>query len=274
MGRSKRSAKQPGVRLPAPVVCDKRLGIQIVSVAETNDKGYLYTYNSRNGVEFIALDVPKDKANDVYKVMMHLSTQTVDHGHTAQGPGSMELMINELKGESKTKMLNTKAYFLLHTNPNARLFQLVSRFETEHPQDWGSFPSPPEGRLDLVADIREIWRKQRTFFLAVDLTVDGQNLCIANGKRVDLAVALRHVQDWNVDWDKDLNAEQRAFVVKHHHCFYQVAKVLFRKTFLCGRCGAMEGKLAKCARCKNVWHCVRTTCSTLSLRLVYPWTIL
>jgi len=75
---------------------------------------------------------------------------------------------------------------------------------------------------------------------------------------VDLWVALRHVNDWVVDWDAELTEDQRNFVRSHSRYFARLARVLFRKTVICEVCGMLdETKLKKCGRCKQAWYCCR-----------------
>jgi hypothetical protein len=114
----------------------------------------------------------------------------------------------------------------------------------------------PEGREDLVESILDVWKGQGSFILYIDS--NKSNCYLENLKWVDLGVALRHVEDWVVDWDMDLTPEQKSFVRSHSRYFSNLAKVLFRKTMMCAFCGMLdEERLNKCARCKQTYYCCR-----------------
>jgi len=148
-----------------------------------------------------------------------------------------------------------------NTRPNIPLFELIPRFDnSDNPNEWGFKPSAPDGQDDLADSIIDVWIKENIYFLH---HVDGNvgNNSILNLKRVDLAIALHHIDDWKVDWHSHLTSHQLDFVLENSKYFEKIAKVLFRnkKEPFCGQCGAVAParnlNLKKCSKCKEVFYC-------------------
>lgn len=231
-------------------------GIQLISVFEETDTvGFFYSHNHGGGrPEYIALNVPRGKVNAVASTINFLASRTVSHGETIQCQG-LDLVTSQVEGRRKLELLQSHA--TANTDKSAPLFELLPRFDWRgNPEAWGSRDPAPDGREDVVKTILDVWKQQGSFVLFVD--GNATNCGITNLKYVDLAVALRHVDDWKVDWDMDLTPEQRAYVCANTAFFRYLAKVYFRKTMKCNMCGVIdEGKLSKCSRCKDAWYCCR-----------------
>lgn len=220
-------------------------GYQLRAVFNDGDeRGFIYSYgNSPGQPEFIAFDVPRAKVESISTVMNFLAPRTIKHGQTASGLDFT--ILNEIEGAEKMRLLDTHA--TANQRPHAPLFELVPRL------GW-DFPPPPEGRDDLYHEILEIWTLRPQFFLYRD--GDLLNLHRDNIKRVDLAVALRHVGEWSVDWCVGLEQEQMEYVIRNSKYFVKVAKILFRPKSVCAYCGLVDiEKLQQCGRCKQTFYC-------------------
>jgi MYND finger len=222
-----------------------------------DDVGFVYShYNNghRGEPEFLALNVPRSKATMVAGTMNFLTNREVKHGQSVQ-TREFYFLTNEIKGERKADLSRTH---MTATNHRSPFFELVPRFECSSADEWGSRPSAPSGREELVDSILDAWNIQIGSPASFILFVDGNigNCSLANLKRVDLGVALRHVHDWKVDWDMYLNEEQVAYVREHSRFFSKLAKVLFRSKEVCAGCGLIEtGRLMVCQACKMKWYC-------------------
>jgi len=247
----------------------RRNGYQLRAVFNDGDEtGFIYSYgNSAGQPEFIALDgklmigssflvdvssffmtnialsVPRAKISSIYTVMNFLADRTIKHGQTVSGLDFT--ILNEIEGAEKMRLLNTHA--TANLRHNAPLFELVPRL------GW-DFPPPPEGKDLLYHEILGVWTLRPKFFLHRD--GDLLNLAPDNIKQVDLAVALRHVGEWNVDWYVGLEQEQMEYVMRNSKYFVKVAKILFRPKSVCAYCGLVDiEKLQQCSRCKQTWYC-------------------
>jgi len=63
----------------------------------------------------------------------------------------------------------------------------------------------------LTTSILSKWREQQTFVRFLD--GDTLNCHVENLQYVPLKAALEHIDDWKVDWDMDLSAEEVALVL-------------------------------------------------------------
>jgi hypothetical protein len=76
---------------------------------------------------------------------------------------------NEITGERKARL--SKSHMTV-TDPRSPFFELVPRFEcsSAEPEEWGTRPSAPNGREELVDGIIETWRDKShsSFILFVD----------------------------------------------------------------------------------------------------------
>jgi hypothetical protein len=74
-----------------------------------------------------------------------------------------------------------------------------------------SWACPSAPASDTTMSILRKWREQRQFirFLDGDVT----NSAVSNLEFVSLRDALDHLEEWKVDWDMDLTAEERALVL-------------------------------------------------------------
>ena len=194
--------------------------VQVVAVFGAGAKiGVMCSHGNEAGkAEFIAPDVPEGRIEAVHSTMNFLAPREIKHGQSVQSSG-LYLLTKLIVGERKQQLL---AIHRMKTDPNQQLFELLPRIEPKLPEDWGSYPAAPEGRDDLVESILKIWEEQGAFILSID--GNPANCAMSNIKRVDLAVALRHHDDWKVNWEMNLTAEQVAFVHKHNQYFYLVAK--------------------------------------------------
>mmetsp|Transcript_15873 Transcript_15873/g.18057 ORF Transcript_15873/g.18057 Transcript_15873/m.18057 type:complete len:242 (+) Transcript_15873:250-975(+) len=194
--------------------------------------------------------------------MNFLSSRTVTLGEGVTSDG-LYFLAQVLEGKEKKKI--KRSHCTRNTSPKSvPLIELIPRFEHDSPEDWGSLPPEPEGRKELVESILDTWQKQDSAHGFI-LFVDGNpsNCSLANLKRVDLGVALRHFDDWKVDWDMNLTEKQNAFVRAHSKYFRRLAKVLFRRKKICAYCGKLNKTgnngitipLKACSACKQNYYC-------------------
>ncbi len=223
------------------------------------DIGFVYSYNNKPGSpEFVALKVHRCQANKVAKTMNFLSNRIVKHAQSIQS-NELHLITNAIEGPQKEELNRT--HCCQQTKPDQELFELVPRFPFDDPQDWGSRPAAPQGRQKTVDSILEVWTSgcdNGAFMRHINGdTLDDRP---ANLEWVDLAAALRHMDDWKVDWVVGLTAEEVAFVKRHKSYFVKMAKLAFRGKPICHRCQKVERPhfdehLMGCASCKRTLYC-------------------
>ena len=235
------------------------------------NNGFMYSMFHKGRPEFIATNVPKSQAPIMHSVINFLASQIrsgipVMHGHTGEHPDGLHFIVKELKGEEKEAIIRQHGFAAqLFTAP---LLQLLPRFvvaegDPELPNvDWG-FRRPPavDGNEKMVDDILSTWRDQwmeaRTFYRNRKMQdPNGKVFSMAKFYKIDLTDALRHVDDWDCDWEDNLTFRQIKYVKQHAGYFRMITRVLFRKIQRCAICGKLEG-LSKCGKCKQAWYCCR-----------------
>lgn len=82
---------------------------------------------------------------------------------------------------------------------------------------WGQLPPAPEGKVKLRNDIKKKFAASREFLRAMD--GNKLNAHPLNWQKVKLEDALPHCDDWVVDWDADMSATERQYVVDHREHF-------------------------------------------------------
>ena len=212
----------------------------------------VYSHGNAPGKpEFIAFDVPFCKANHVGGTMNFLGPRKVGNGHNVGMSNTDFFSLKLINGKEKEEILKDDQ--LDKMNPMSTLFQLVPVFDHDRPEDWGSRPQAPKGREDLVEGIIDEWLCQKKFLLFANSSTLNYDVYT---KKVDLAVALRHVDDWKTDWGVNLTPEQVAFVRRHSRYFIKIARVLFRKQEMCEQCGLIDKEvLSRCGGCKQTYYC-------------------
>jgi len=259
-------------------------GIQILSFKEADGVEFVHSYNHGNGQpEYFAANVPSGKTIAVVQTINHIATiENVAHRHSIRGYGNLLFWFNLVEGEAKERLLQEKCRLMnqfISQGAPPIIYELRPLFEcsvTDH--WWGGRPPAPDGQERIVDEILVAWEEQRDFTLEVlckgtEMGEDYEwamrtlfhdqvdeigleNVLIPRHKRVDLTLALKHIDDWKVDWDKSLNEEQILFVKEHPKYFQQYARVMFRAKPICDHCGAVDD-LKKCRGCKSTQYCSR-----------------
>jgi hypothetical protein len=119
---------------------------------------------------------------------------------------------------------------------------------------WGlRTPFPDANQEAIVDSILKKWSKG--VFFAPNPTLR------LSFKLVDLAAALLHLDDWEVeDRDKGLTDEEMHLVRTNNKWFSSVAEILFRKPRGCAKCQKLWEpgvNLKKCSGCQQVFYCNR-----------------
>jgi hypothetical protein len=199
--------------------------------------------------------------------------------HSIGGPHGLVLWHSRVQDLSMIREKCTHLEELLDKEDNPIIIEFRPVFECSTEDGWwGRRPPAPEHDREATVDhILTRWVKQTAFFGTFYKPVSElppefvSKFCnrFHNGgplppegkinmppKRVDLTVALRHTDDWEVDWDKHLNADQVQFVKRHTKYFRTLARALFRPNPVCEYCGKLEG-LSLCSQCKRTNYCNR-----------------
>lgn len=268
-------------------------GIQIAHMDgdDGDGVGWLYSYNHGNGnPEFYVPDVPKSKVNSVMDTITAFSKLHIFrrlrlvHGCG----GSFTFWAHLVEGERKKELLQTKCLMLNNSSSaEAPLYELRPLFECSvHDSWWGCKIPTPDGREEVADAILEKWLDQRSFsmhghwvlsdygsklpqqlewivrFLNQKCNDEGStfpSFDCSGYKEVDLACALRHIDDWEVDWDKNLTVNEVQYVREHKNYFRRLAKAMFRDFPICEACGTVElNLLSKCSRCHSAHYCSQT----------------
>jgi len=194
--------------------------------------GYVYSsgnYSNGNDMlkpEFLARNVPRHKAESAGAIMDSLSSRTINDGERAYN-SVLDVTIRLIEGEEKEQLLEN--YCFVNKNTQAPLYELIPLYPHEDPNDWGSKPCAPEGREEFA---QEIWKTLTdpeihpkfpgfSFFRFIDGNI--QNPHFDNLTLVPFEEALRHVDDWAVDWDLELTSNQISYVRAYTDYFIRLA---------------------------------------------------
>lgn len=187
----------------------------------------------------------------------------IDHSHQAHGAG-FYLLCKLVTGERKQALARTHTTC---TEPWTTLYELIPMFDYgDDPTNWGARPKFPDPSKEKMATaILDKWVDNHPFRLK------GEGMP-REGKVIDLAEALLHVDDWDVDWKDGLTAKEIKLVRQHSEWFHEFALTFFRKARGCSWCKKLweppagggddddddEGvKLLTCGGCKQVFYCNR-----------------
>ena len=182
----------------------------IVAVFNPDDQfGFVYSYNNPNQVqEFIARNVPRHQVEYLASAINHYSSREsftasnryVDNGQTVgkQNHQYNLYFISRFIDEDEKNRLSV-THTIRNKRHDARLVEIIPLLDYEEPKQWGSRPSAPIGRDDLVVSILKVWSGNlNQFYLYID--GDTRNESADNMKHIDLAASLQHVDDWEVSW--------------------------------------------------------------------------
>lgn len=218
-----------------------------------------FVYSSCNtipnsGVNFLALNVPREKAEPlaccIITNMAHFAVSPgIDHGHMALG-ADLFLVVKRVDPERRRQLNRTHT---TATERSSTLYELVPKFDYKDPKDWGTRPKFPDTTKEHIVDeIIDKWYGRSEFLLS------NSNLP-CGVKIVDVAEALLHVDDWNVDWDKGLTKQEIELVRQHNEWFSRFAEVFLRKPRGCACCKKLwepgAAALLRCGGCKQVYYC-------------------
>lgn len=178
----------------------------------------------------------------------HAVSPGIGHSHRAHGAG-FYLLCKLVEGERKQALAQTHT---TRTEPWTTLYELIPAFEYEDPKDWGSRPKFPDNSKEVtVTEIIDKWN-QRLDFSLKDTALPRQ------GKLIDLAEALKHVDEWDVDWKDGLTNNEIKLVREHSEWFSKFAAIYFRKPRGCSCCKTLWEpgvKLLVCGGCKQIYYC-------------------
>jgi hypothetical protein len=221
-----------------------------------DDVGFVYSYNNPNGNEFLALGVPKSKGSAVASAMKYLADRTVKPGHRVQCNG-LHLKVLQVNPTERARILSK---YMTHTNGNATrmIVKLVARF-SDSIEHWGGYPAAPSGKQEMVESIMGTWAAGSGIYIRHK---DGNtvNNNIANLQEVNLEVALKHADDWKVDWVCDLSSAEIQYVKNNIQYFVGLAKILGEPKIICPVCDCAdeeEKKLLLCGGCKSTYYCCK-----------------
>ena len=182
----------------------------IVAVFNPGDQfGFVYLYDNPNqAVEFIARNVPRHQVECLAGAIDYYSTRTIDatsnkyidNGQTVEKQNHHYNLyfIFRFIDENEKNKLSVK-HTIRNKRRDARLIEIIPLLDYEEPKQWGSRPSAPIGRDDLVVSILKVWSGNlNQFYLYID--GDTRNESADNMKHIDLAASLQHVDDWEVSW--------------------------------------------------------------------------
>lgn len=210
----------------------------------SNEYAVLFSYgNGKGKPEFIAQGVHRSWVPSFVRMLTFLASRELAHEQTVSNEefNGFYFVLHLIEGAEKETLLLKDDLGRLYAE--SQLFLLVA-------ESGRDFTAAPLGHMELCEIIVSKWIYQGNFTWHIDSE---------NRKNVDLSVALRHVDDWKVDWDVHLCREEVEYVRTHYEYFVAVTRVYCRKnTRVCSHCGLIDNKqLECCSRCKLVWYCCK-----------------
>jgi len=189
--------------------------------------------------------------------MAHHAVQPgIGHSHQAHGRG-FYLLCKLVTGERKQALARTHT---TATEPWTVLYELIPMFDYGNdPKNWGARPKFPDPTKEaMVTTILDKWVENHKEFVLKDERMPRK------GKLIDLAEALLHVDEWDVDWAKKLSNREIKLVRDYKEWFREFALTFFRKPRGCSCCKKLweppasageEVKLLTCGGCKQTYYC-------------------
>jgi hypothetical protein len=231
--------------------------IQIVGVRDAGDDvGFVYSHNNPNGNEFLALGVPTSKGSAVASTIKYLADRTVKPGDRVESDG-LQLKVLQVNPTEHAHILSK---YMTRTDRNATrmIVKLVPRFcgSIEH---WGGYPAAPSGKQEMVESIMDTWAGGVGMFIR---SKDGNtmNCSFANLQEVSLDAALKHADDWKVDWVCDLSSAEIQYVKNNIPYFLGLAKIQREGISICPVCDCADEEVKKllvCGGCKSTYYCCK-----------------
>ena len=187
------------------------------------DVGFLYTVGLET--EFLCLQVPKRKLNQVACLMNFLSDRDVKDNQNCH----CDTLVLRSKAVNGLKMLQYLNDYMTACAKNKRTIMLLEPlFKDCHLDDesWGGYPvAPDDGSNRMIASIIDKWMEQWMFVRTGALDGKPTNVSPSNCTFVTLEEALQH-PEWKVDWDMNLTSEEAEYVQNHMTYFLAVIQEL------------------------------------------------
>jgi hypothetical protein len=221
-----------------------------------DDLGFAYSHSNPNGTEFLALKVPYGKLNAVASTMKYLADRTVKPGERVNCNG-LHVKVLQVNPKERDHILSK---YMTRTNGKATrtIVKLVPRFCESLDEHWGGFPAAPNGKQEMVESIMKTWRYGANFWFVHHKDGNTGYNSLANLQWVGLDVAMRHANDWKVDWVCDLSSAEIQYVKKNSPYFIGLAKIVQEGKMMCPVCGCADEekkKLLVCSGCKSTYYC-------------------
>jgi hypothetical protein len=179
--------------------------------------------------------------------MKHLADCTVKPGETVQRCSGLQLKVLQVNPTEHAHILSKH---MTSTNRNATcmIVKLVPRFSgsVEH---WGGHPAAPSGKQEMVESIMGAWAGVGNRDCVRHKDGNTMNCSFANLQEVSLDAALKHADDWKVDWVCDLSSAEIQCVKNDIPHFLGLVKIQREGTSICSVCDCADEEVKKLLVC-------------------------